>query len=154
MKTQITLSVLTALSASMCCITPILAIIGGTGSLATSFHWIEPFRPYFIGAFVLVLGFAWFQTINAKKEEDCCEPTWRKSFFRSKMFLSIITIFSFLLITFPTYSKFLFNNTSATYTQDQVNLKKIELMVSGMTCTSCELHIESEVKKLPGVYIV
>ena len=42
MKTQIALSVLTALSASICCITPVLAIIGGMGSLATSFHWLEP----------------------------------------------------------------------------------------------------------------
>lgn len=154
MKTQITLSVLTALSASMCCITPFLAIAGGTGSLATSFTWLEPFRPYFIGTSALILGFAWFQALNAKKDEDCCEPQWRKSFFRSKVFLGIVTIFSFLLITFPSYSKFFRNDSDALLMQDQDKVKKIELTVSGMTCTSCELHIESEVKKLPGVSFV
>lgn len=155
MKTQIALSMLTALSASMCCIVPVLAIIGGTGSLATSFHWIEPLRPYFISASILVLGFAWFQNLNAKKEEDCnCEPQWRKSFFKSKAFLGIITIFSLLLITFPTYSRFFVNDTQGVYLQDQDKNKRIELTVSGMTCTSCELHIEGEVKKLQGVSFV
>ena len=154
MKTQIALSMLTALSASMCCIVPLLAIIGGTGSLATSFYWIEPFRPYFISASVLILGFAWFRVFNVKKEDDCCTALSRRSFFRSKAFLSTITIFSLLLITFPTYSKFLFNDGPAMLTEDQDKNKKIVIPVSGMTCTSCEIHIESEVKKLPGVSYV
>lgn len=155
MKTQIVLSVLTALTASMCCITPVLAIVAGTSSLATSFHWVEPFRPYFISASVLVLGFAWFQTFSAKKEEDCnCETPKKKSFFQSRMFLSAVTIISFLLITFPTYSKIFFNNSEIILAQDQKESKKLELKVSGMTCGTCELHIENEVKKLPGVSFV
>ena len=154
MKTQLALSVLTALSASMCCITPVLAIIGGTGSLATSVHWIEPFRPYFISASVLVLGFAWFQSFNAKKEDCDCKTPKKKSFFQSRTFLSVVTIFSFLLIAFPSYSKFLFQNSTNQVAQEQNKNKKIELTVSGMTCTSCELHIESEVKKLQGVSFV
>ena len=151
MKTQIALSMLTALSASMCCITPVLAAIGGTGSLATSFHWLEPFRPYFISTSVLVLGFAWFQAFNEKKDETCCKPKWRKLFFQSKVFLGVITIFSFLLIVFPSYSKSFFSKSSSQLVQEQTKNKKIELSISGMTCTSCELHIEREVKKLPGI---
>lgn len=154
MKTQIALSILTALSASMCCVTPVLAIIAGTSSLATSFHWIEPFRPYFISASVLVLGFAWFQSFNAKKDDDCCEPQRRRSFFQSKVFLGIVTIFSLLLITFPSYSKFFFQNSNIQVAQEQNKNKRVELKVSGMTCASCEMHIESEVKKLNGVSFV
>lgn len=150
MKSQIALSVFTALSASMCCITPVLAMAAGTSSLATSFHWVEPFRPYFISASVLVLGVAWFQSFKAKKEDDCdCETPKKKSFFQSRTFLSVITIFSFLLIAFPSYSKFFFQTNQVV--QEQNKNKKIELTVSGMTCTSCEVHIESEVKKLTGV---
>src|SRR5260221_2370058 len=154
MKTQVTLSIVTALSASLCCITPFLAIAGGTGSLATSFTWVEPFRPYFISSSVLVLGFAWFKALSEKKGKDCCEPQWRRSFFQSKIFLGIVTIFSFLLFTFPSYSKFFNNDSDALLPQDQGKNKKIELVVSGMTCTSCELHIEIEVKKLPGISFV
>ncbi len=155
MKTQIVLSVFTALSASMCCISPVLAIAAGTTGVASSFHWIEPLRPYFVSASVLVLGFAWFQSFNTKKKDDCgCETPKKKSFFQSRTFLSVVTIVSFLLITFPSYSKFFFNNKATQLAQEQNKYKKIELSVKGMTCTSCELHIESEVKKLPGVSFV
>lgn len=155
MKAQIFLSVLTALSASMCCITPVLAIAAGTSSLATSFHWLEPLRPYFVSASVLVLGFAWFQSFNTKKEDDCgCETPKKESFLQSRTFLGMVTIISALLITFPSYSKFLLGGSSSVSVQQQNKNKKIELSVSGMTCASCEYHIESEVKKLPGVSFV
>src|SRR5882672_4874035 len=155
MKTQIALSLLTALSASVCCVTPLLAIMAGTSSLATSFHWIEPFRPYFISTSVLVLGFAWFQSFSAKKEDDCdCEPTKKKLFFYSRTFLWLVTIISVLFIAFPSYSKFLFQNQTGQLAQGQNKNKKVELKVSGMTCASCEMHIESEVRKLNGVSFV
>lgn len=155
MKTQIALSIFTALSASMCCITPVLAIVAGTSSLASSFHWIEPLRPYFISASALVLSFAWFQSFSTKKSDDCgCEIPKNNLFFQSRAFLSIVTIVSFLLITFPSYSKFFLNNATSQLALEQAKNKKIELRVSGMTCGSCEFHIESEVKKLPGVSYV
>jgi mercuric ion transport protein len=152
MKTQIALSVITALSASMCCITPILALAAGTGSVVSSFHWIEPLRPYLISASVLMIGFAWFQSFKSKKDEDCnCEIPKKKSFIQSRTFLGVVTIVSFLLITFPSYSKLIFDDSTNQISQDQNKNKKIELAVSGMTCMSCEMHIEGEVKKLPGV---
>ena len=52
---------LTAITASLCCITPVLALIAGTSGIASTFSWIEPFRPYLIGLTILVLGFAWYQ---------------------------------------------------------------------------------------------
>ena len=48
---------LTAIAASLCCITPVLALIAGTSGLASTFSWLEPFRPYFIGLTILVLAF-------------------------------------------------------------------------------------------------
>ena len=153
MKTQVLLTVFTALSASLCCITPVLAIAAGTSGIAASFNWIEPFRPYFISASILFLGVAWFQAFTAKSEDECnCEK--KVSFLQSKKFLTSITLLSLLLITFPSYSKFFLRNEGGLMTQDQDNKKKIELEVKGMTCTSCELHIENEVKKLPGVSYV
>lgn len=64
----------TAIAASLCCITPVLALIAGTSGIASTFSWLEPFRPYFIGLTILVLGFAWFQKLKPKKQIDCeCE---------------------------------------------------------------------------------
>ena len=153
MRTQVLLSVLTALGASLCCITPVLAIAAASGSITSALSWIEPFRPFLISSTVLILGFAWFQILNTKKEDDCgCEK--KASFFQSKKFLGLITILSLLLIAFPSYSKFFFKKDSAVLGQNQEKKTRVEFAVSGMTCASCELHIESEVKKMSGVTLV
>lgn len=151
MKTQMVLSIVTALGASLCCITPVLAMIAGTGSLATTFSWSEPLRPYLASSTFLLLGFAWFKNLTLKREEDECGCERRQSFFQSRGFLTIVTILSLLLITFPGYSKYLFSNNTLVQAVDQDKNRRVELVVTGMTCTSCELHIENEVKKLPGV---
>lgn len=151
MKASVILTVLTSASASLCCIVPFLAVAGGSGSLISSVSWLEPYRPFFIGGTVLFLGLAWYQAIRAHAKDDCgCEK--QSSLFQSRKFLAIITILSFLLISFPSYSRFL------TQEQESVNLggdqdknKKVSFSVSGMTCASCERHIESEVIKLSGV---
>ena len=154
MKTTIVLSIFTAVSASFCCITPVLAIAAGTSSFASSFAWLEPLRPYFIGATFFVLGLSWYSILKPVKKDDCgCEPA-KVSFFRTKGFMSIVTVLSFLLIAFPSYSKLLFQHNEPALLQDQIANKKIELTVTGMTCASCELHVENEVKKLPGISFV
>ena len=63
-KKLIGAGLLTAIAASLCCITPVLALVAGTSGLASTFSWLEPFRPYFIGLTILVLGFAWYQKLK------------------------------------------------------------------------------------------
>jgi len=41
-------AIVTALLASLCCITPVLAIFGGLSGIASTFSFLEPLRPYFI----------------------------------------------------------------------------------------------------------
>ena len=36
---------LTAIAASLCCITPVLALIAGTSGLASTFSWLERMHP-------------------------------------------------------------------------------------------------------------
>ena len=76
---------LTAIAASLCCITPVLALIAGTSGLASTFSWLEPFRPYFIGLTILVLAFAWYQKLKPQKKIDCnCETTEKSNFMKTK----------------------------------------------------------------------
>ena len=58
-KKLIGAGLLTAFAASLCCITPVLALVAGTSGLASRFSWLEPARPYFNGLTILGLGFAW-----------------------------------------------------------------------------------------------
>jgi mercuric ion transport protein len=151
MKTSVLLTILTSASASLCCIVPILGVIGGSGSLLSSISWLEPLRPYFITATVGILGFAWFKAFKPVAKDDCgCEPE-KRSFLQSKGFLGVVTALSLLLLTFPSYSGIFQNNNSAVANYDQEKNKKITVGVNGMTCASCEHHIESEVLKLSGI---
>ena len=143
---------LTAMTASLCCITPVLALIAGTSGIASTFSWIEPFRPYLIGLTILVLGFAWYQKLKPQKEIDCdCEDE-KPKFINSKKFLILVTLFAGLMLAFPYYSKMFYPNTNreVVYVTES-NTDKVEYNIKGMTCTGCEVHIESEVNKLDGI---
>jgi copper chaperone CopZ len=144
--------ILTAIAASLCCITPVLALIAGSSGLASAFSWLEPARPYLIGITVLVIGFAWYQKLKPKKDEDCCAPDEKPKFIQSKTFLSIVTIFAGLMIAFPYYSKIFFpNNEKQIIIIDKSNIQTVEFTISGMTCSGCEETIKHEVNKLNGI---
>ena len=144
---------LTAITASLCCITPVLALIAGTSGIASTFSWIEPFRPYLIGLTFLVLGFAWYQKLKPRKEIDCeCEPDEKPKFIQTKMFLGIVTVFASVMLAFPYYSGIFYPNTEKQIiVVNKSDIKTIEFKIIGMTCSSCEEHVNHEVNKLNGI---
>ena len=144
---------LTAIMASLCCITPVLALIAGTSGIASTFSWIEPFRPYLIGLTVLVLCFAWYQKLKIKKEIDCeCETDEKPKFMQSKTFLGIVTAFSIIMLAFPYYSRIFYPNTEKQIiVVDKSDIKTTEFKINGMTCAGCEEHVNHEVNKLNGI---
>ena len=144
---------LTAITASLCCITPVLALIAGTSGIASTFSWIEPFRPYLIGLTILVLGFAWYQKLKPQKEIDCeCETDEKPKFIQSRKFLGIVTVFVIVILAFPYYSGIFYPNTEKQIiVVDKSDIKTTEFKISGMTCASCEEHVNHEVNKLNGI---
>jgi len=144
---------LTAIASSLCCITPVLALISGTSGVASSFSWMEPLRPYLIGFTVLVLGFAWYQKLKPKKELECnCAPDEKPSFLQSKLFLAIVTVFAVVMTLFPYYSSLFYGESKQNKEFVQQNTKEVEFNVQGMTCASCEQHINYTIEELPGVF--
>ncbi len=144
---------LTALASSLCCITPVLALISGTSGIATTFSWLEPFRPYLIGFTVLVLVFAWYQKLKPKKEINCdCGTDQEPSFVQSKLFLGIVTVFAIVLTVFPYYSSVFYTKSEKKIILvDNTNIQTVNFKIKGMTCTSCEEHINHTVNQLDGV---
>lgn len=143
--------ILSAVAASLCCITPLLAIIAGSGSLFSILSWSHSARPYLIGATFLLLVFAWFQKLKQKAVDDCCTPQNKSNFIQSKKFLFLITIISVLMISYPLYSGIFYSKDSNTTLVNDSNKQTVNFDVSGMTCSSCEQHITSAVNKLVGV---
>ena len=155
MKSKLALtSLLTAITASLCCITPVLALIAGTSGVASTISWIEPFRPYLIGLTILVLLFAWYQKLKPEKEIDCgeCETDEKPKFIQSKTFLGFVTVFAIVMLAFPYYSGMFYPNTEKQIlVVNKSDIKTVEFKISGMTCVSCEEHINHEVNKLNGI---
>ncbi|MBO0331891.1 mercuric transport protein MerTP [[Muricauda] lutisoli] len=147
------LGILTAITASLCCITPVLALLAGTSGIASTFSWLDPLRPYLIGFTVLVLGFAWYQKLKPSKEVDCnCENEENPRFIQSKKFLGIVTLFAIVMLAFPSYAHVFYPKAEKQIMVfDNSKIKTIEFKISGMTCAGCEEHVTHKVNKLSGV---
>jgi len=147
-------SVLSAFAASLCCITPVFALLAGSSSIATNFSWIEPARPYLMGLSIAVLGFAWYLKLRPLIEVDCnCKTPRKAPFLQSGTFLGLVTIFAVLMMTFPLYAKVFPPKLAApSVTIAAVKDKQqVKFLIEGMTCEACEGHVNNEVSKVPGV---
>ena len=149
---------LSALTASLCCITPLLALLTGTSSLASSFSFLEPYRYVLIAVTVFVLGLAWFQKIKTDKQKDCNCETDKQNFLQSKTFLFLVSIFAVIMLAFPYFSNTLYppqDKTQVVVSSSSINnLSTVEFGVKGMTCSGCETHVEQEVNQLNGIISV
>lgn len=153
-------AIVTAVLASLCCITPVLAVLGGLSGVATTFEFLEPLRPYFIGFTVIVLGYAFYSAYKPQKEEEiecACEEedeqgSKKTKFINSKAFLWTIAVFATIMITFPYYSQIFFPEVEASSINvSSTNLIKAELEIEGMTCTACEQSVDYALRSEEGV---
>ncbi|WP_456462008.1 mercuric transport protein MerTP [Reichenbachiella sp.] len=147
-------SLLTAISASLCCITPVLALLAGSTGIAATFSWVEPFRPWLIGFTIFVLAFAWYQKLRPRTSEEIectCEEDEQPSFWQSKKFLGLITVFATLMIVFPYYADGFYPETNLSGVENVNQQTSYEISIKGMTCTGCEEHVKVEIGKLEGI---
>ena len=97
----------TTIAASLCCVTPVLAVLAGSSSLASSFSWLAPYHNYLATFTVLVLIYAWYDKLKPSKEIDCdCDSV---GFFSGKTFLAIVTLFTAVMLTFPQWGSKVFD---------------------------------------------
>ena len=93
-----------ATGASICCVLPVVVAFAGVGSAAFGAIF-EPYRPYMIGATVLLLGFAFYRAYRPAAAEcapgDACAVP--ESHRRQRPLLWIVAVVAMLLLTFPYY---------------------------------------------------
>lgn len=144
------LGILSALFASVCCVTPLILVLLGLGSLGIGavlgrFHW------WFLGAALILLTTAWRRYVQERRRcaTERCEmasgtPTrWT------------LLVASFVVAVFAGLNVYTF----ASQRQQTVSVPgglsatatEVIIPVEGMTCLTCELTVESSLKKLPGV---
>ncbi|GAB3323253.1 mercuric transport protein MerTP [Hymenobacter humi] len=151
---------LAALAASLCCLTPLLAIVGGLGGVASTFSWLEPLRPYLIALTVGVLGFAWYHKLRPVPvaADDCgCPVPAKPSLMQSRGFLASVTVLAALLLAFPYYSSRFYPAAApklVAATSTVPVWQTSSYRIGGMTCEACARHVEHDVQQLPGVQSV
>lgn len=155
-------AIVTAFLASLCCITPVLAIVGGLSGLASTFSFLELLRPYFIAFTAIILGYAFYSAYKPKKKEEiecACEDEetkTKKNFINSRAFLWVVAVIAFVLITFPYYSQAFLPQKDNLESQSVLSTNsnhiiKAKLEIEGMTCTSCEQSVDYALKSEIGV---
>lgn len=150
-------AIVTAVFASLCCITPVLAVLGGLSGIASTFSFLEPLRPYFIAFTIIILGYAFYNAYKPKKKDDiecACDDDkvdTKKNFINSKSFLWIVAVIAVVLITFPYYSSAFFPESQSVLSTNSNHIIKAKLEIEGMTCTSCEQSVDYALKSEKGV---
>ena len=106
MKEKITLSasLLTAITASLCCIGPLAATLLGIGSFGAA-AFFESWRPYFLGVTFVLLAAGFYFTYRRRKvacADGSCQVNTSPR--RNQLLLWIATIIVILFTAFPYYS--------------------------------------------------
>ncbi len=147
---------LSAFAASLCCISPIIALFAGSSSLASNFLWLDPARPYLVGLSIAILAFAWYLNLKGVKSSDLdcnCQATNKPLFIQSKSFLSIVTLFAIIMMAFPLYADKFYPRPKAGTTRISIagTNQQAVFNIQGMTCQACEAHVDNELSKVNGV---
>lgn len=150
-------SLAAAITASLCCLWPLVAVLLGLGSFgaATVFG---AWRPYLLGVTVTLLVVAFYLTYR-KQEVACADGacTVPEGSRRHKLVLWIATVVIVAFAAFPYYSARLWvafhaSEHSASGAQAVAErLARVRMALSGMTCDRCAASVEAAFKEIPGV---
>ncbi|MDP3723871.1 MAG: mercuric transporter MerT family protein [Candidatus Omnitrophota bacterium] len=144
------LGILSALFASVCCVTPLLLVLLGLGSLGIGavlgrFHW------WFLGAALILLTAAWRRYFQERRRcaTECCEMASGTPTRWTLLVVSlVVAAFAGLnLVTFASQRQ----QTAPTPGSPSDTATEAVIPVEGMTCLTCELTIESGLKRLQGI---
>lgn len=163
MKDKVALAgaVVTAVTASLGCLGPLLAVLLGLGtfSAATTF---ETWRPYLLGLTVLLLvGAFYLNSRNHEVESEASGGQVRGANRSGKVRLWLATVVVMAFATFPYYSGVLplartqtrASSTKTAVSSEVANSKEVMAVVSisGMVCDACAAKVRNALAEVPGV---
>jgi len=151
-------AMLAALTASVCCIGPLLFAGAGATAivLADKFATIRPYLLVVTGILLLAGFYYAYRPLESgcEPEAACGSPVNRR---RTRIALWLATAFAVVLTTFPYWSPAVARritqppqNTSAGLAA-QGPVQTANLRLSGVVCEVCALGIENALRKQPGV---
>ncbi|GBC81595.1 Copper-exporting P-type ATPase A [bacterium HR10] len=159
MREKITLgaALIGAITASLCCLGPIVAVVAGLGSFGAAAAF-EAWRPYLLVVTFALLAAAFYLTYR-RKDVACADGTCatRKASRWQKGVLWTATVVIVLFAAFPYYSGRFWAGLNGPSKEQSVasaaveRLMSVRLEVGGMTCGGCAAALASALEALPGV---
>jgi len=152
-KTSLGGSILAAITASLCCIGPLVAVaLGATGFAASALF--EKWRPVFLGVTFGLLALAWYLTYRKPKEacgegSACATKPVSKW---SKGILWFATAVVVIAAAFPNLSSVILRTTQTnSVAVADGNRAVLKVHIPSMDCAACALNIQSVLRKQSGV---
>lgn len=140
---------LTAILSSACCWLPLLLLVFGASATGLSASF-EAYRIplLLVTAILLATGFylVYFRKPSCGPGESCSVPNSKLTRL-NKGLLWIATLLVGAFAFFPNYVGALVG----AHTSTPVEGTTVHLDIQGMTCEACVLHIENELRSIPGV---
>lgn len=149
-------SVLTALTASLCCLGPLVAVGLGLGSFGAAAA-VEQWRPYLLALTVLLLAVSFYLVYRPAAQtcaEGDCPPApvgrW------NKLVLWSGTLLVIGFGAFPYYAEGLVRSNPTTVpvrsaTPPADPIATATLPITGMTCAGCTPTVKQSLARIPGV---
>jgi copper chaperone CopZ len=147
-------SILAAITASLCCIGPLVAVALGAGGFAAS-ALFEKWRPVFLGVTFGLLALGWYLTYRKPKaaceEGSACAtkpvPKW------NKVVLWLATGVVLIAAAFPSLSSAILRatQTSAPVAVADGNSAVLKVKIPSMDCDACAVSIQTKLQKQTGI---
>lgn len=147
-------SVLAAITASLCCIGPLVALALGTGGFAASAVF-EKWRPVFLGVTFVLLALAWYLTY--RKAKTACEAgstcATKPAAKWSTVALWFATGLVLVTAAFPSLSSAIFRGTqsSAPVAVADPNTAVLKVKIPSMDCAACAVSIQKKLRQQSGI---
>lgn len=146
--------ILSALLASVCCLGPVLLVLLGLGSLGFG-SLIGRYHGWFIGAAAVLLTYAWRSYLKESQRcrSEACEMVQRKTT-RTVLIIASAAVAIFMGLNLYTYASPSGKANVSEATSDLGKVSSVVIPIEGMTCFTCELSVETSLKRLSGVHSV
>ncbi len=149
----ITGAILAAITASVCCIAPLVLLgLGISGAWIGTLTALEPYRPLFAVLTVGFLGFAFYRVYRKPRAEECQDGTYcanPRSNTINKTVLWIVSVAIMALLAFPYAAPHLF--ASAPLASRTSQTATVVLAVENMYCDTCPITVDKSLRQVPGV---
>ena len=151
-------AVVAAITASLCCILPVVAVVLGISGFAAS-QFFEQWRPYLLAVTSGLLALDFYLAYRRAPKEACepgslCErPAFGKW---NRRILWLATVFVALFATFPYYSGRVVRAVTRTgqpaANVSQLATERVVLKIEGMDCPACAAGLQNNLRQIPGVH--